>query len=82
MTSTVSVGFSQNGDLNEARYHHRGARPVHLDQVKGVHAVVPLGVPLAPRTIVGTGSVATEPFPKGNSIIAGNPARVIKRNTP
>jgi bifunctional N-acetylglucosamine-1-phosphate-uridyltransferase/glucosamine-1-phosphate-acetyltransferase GlmU-like protein len=51
------------------------------------NSIVLPGVTLGPRTIVGAGSVVTKPFPEGNCIIAGNPARVIKnlnesRNTP
>lgn len=45
----------------------------------GMNAVVLPGVILGPRTIVGAGAVVTKSFPEGNCIIAGNPARMIKR---
>lgn len=35
---------------------------------------------LAPNTVVGIGSVVTKPFNETNTIIAGNPAKVIKKN--
>lgn len=37
------------------------------------------GVVLGPRTIVGAGSVVTKSFPEGYCVIAGNPAKIVKR---
>ena len=44
----------------------------------GMNAMVLPGVILGNHTIVGAGSVVTKSFEKGNCIIAGNPAKVIK----
>jgi acetyltransferase-like isoleucine patch superfamily enzyme len=45
----------------------------------GTHAVILPGVQLGPHTIVAAGSVVTKSFPDGDQIIAGNPAKVIKK---
>lgn len=45
----------------------------------GMNAVILPDVVLGPRTVVGAGSVVTHSFPEGNCIIAGNPAKIIKR---
>lgn len=44
----------------------------------GMNAVVLPGVILGDNTTVGAGSVVTHSFPKGNCVIAGNPAKIIK----
>jgi len=48
----------------------------------GMNAVVLPGVVLGDFTVVGAGSVVTKPFPEGYCVIAGNPARVIRRLDP
>lgn len=45
----------------------------------GMNSVILPGVELGPKTIVGAGSVVTKSFIEGNCVIAGNPAKVIKR---
>jgi acetyltransferase-like isoleucine patch superfamily enzyme len=44
----------------------------------GMNSVILPGIILGRRTIVGAGSVVTKSFPKGNCIIAGNPAKIIR----
>ncbi len=44
----------------------------------GGHAVINPGVTLGDNVIVGSGAVVTKSFPS-NVVIAGNPARIIKR---
>lgn len=60
---------------------HLPAAPIKLDAHCwiGMNAVVLPGVHLGPRTSVGAGSVVTTSFPEGYCVIAGNPARVVRR---
>jgi acetyltransferase-like isoleucine patch superfamily enzyme len=46
----------------------------------GMNSVILPGVILGDRTIVGAGSVVTHSFPEGYCVIAGNPAKIIRRS--
>lgn len=48
----------------------------------GMNAVVLPGVELGDFTIVAAGAVVTKSFPEGYCVLAGNPAKVIKRLEP
>jgi acetyltransferase-like isoleucine patch superfamily enzyme len=45
----------------------------------GMNAVILPGVELGPHTVVGAGAVVTKSHPEGYAVLAGNPARVIRR---
>ena len=45
----------------------------------GANAVILPSVHLGKNTIVGAGSVVTKSFPEGFCVIAGNPAKIIKK---
>jgi acetyltransferase-like isoleucine patch superfamily enzyme len=57
------------------------APPIHIGRFcwLGIGAVVLPGVQLGDFTIVGAGAVVTKSFADGYSVIAGNPAKVIKQ---
>lgn len=48
----------------------------------GMNVVVLPGVHLGDFTVVGAGAVVTKSFPEGYCVIAGNPAKVIRRLDP
>lgn len=43
------------------------------------NSVILPGVELGPHTIVAAGSVVTRPFPEGNQVLAGVPAKVVRK---
>ena len=45
----------------------------------GMNAVILPGVKLGPYTTVGAGAVVTHSFEEGHCVIAGNPARIIRK---
>lgn len=46
----------------------------------GLGCIILKGTIIAPHTVVAAGSICTTEYHKGNCIIAGNPARVVKDN--
>ena len=45
----------------------------------GMNSVILPGVTLGEHTIVGAGSIVTKSFEEGNCVIAGNPAKLIRK---
>lgn len=75
-----NVGIvSSNHDLYyRDKYHYASIKIGDYCWI-GMNSLVFAGVELGPSTIVGGGSVVTKSFPDGYCVIAGNPAKVIKK---
>jgi acetyltransferase-like isoleucine patch superfamily enzyme len=74
--------ISSNHDPADLRRHRIGRIEIGAYSWIGAGAIVLPDVTLGPFTIVGAGSVVTRPFPEGYCVIAGNPARLIRRLDP
>ena len=75
-----NVGLiTTNHNINDPLFHVESKDIVIGDKCWiGMNSVLLPGVILGPHTTVGAGSVVTKSFPEGYSVVAGNPARIIK----
>ena len=69
-----------NHDFNPENRSGTYAKPIHIKKNAGIGiaATILPGVTVGENSIVGAGSVVTKDVPD-NSIVAGNPAKFIKR---
>lgn len=77
----ANVGIiTANHDLNDLSKATPGRDVVIGDNCWiGMNCVILPGVTLGSHTIVGAGSIVTKSFNEGNCIIAGNPAKILKK---
>jgi acetyltransferase-like isoleucine patch superfamily enzyme len=75
--------ISANHDLGD-NSRFQPAPPIRLGRRcwVGMNAVILPGVTLGENTIVGAGAIVTKSFPEGWCVLAGNPARVIRKLDP
>ncbi|EOS8037905.1 acyltransferase [Enterococcus hirae] len=76
-----NVGIiTENHDLLNLDLHQKAQDVVIGEQCWiGMNSVLLPGIILGPKTIVGAGSIVTKSFKEGNCVIAGNPAKVIRK---
>jgi len=78
----VSI-ISMNHDVNDYdRYVKSPPIIIRRDCWIGANAIILPGVEIGPHTVVAAGSIVTKGFPEGNQVLAGNPAKVIKKLGP
>jgi len=75
-----NVGLiTANHDIKDVSKHIEGKDIIiKSNSWIGMNSVILPGVILGENTVVGAGSVVTKSFEKGNCVIAGSPARIIK----
>jgi len=76
-----NVGIiSANHNLENTISHKEDSKVIINDYCWiGMNSVIMPNVELGENTIIGAGSVVTKSFLDGNCVIAGNPAKIIKR---
>lgn len=76
-----NVGFiTANHDLNDLSKHLAGEKIIIGEKCWiGMNSVILPGVELGDNTIVGAGSIVTKSFIDGNCVVAGNPAKIIRK---
>lgn len=78
IAQNVSI-ISANHDLHDKRKWNLSEVIIGKYCWLGVGSTVLPGVSLGDFTVVGAGSVVTKSFPEGNCVLAGNPARIIRK---
>ncbi len=78
-----NVGIiSANHDLHDNRKHVPSEVRIGAYGWIGMNAMILPGVTLGDFTVVGAGAVVTKSFPEGYCVLAGNPARIIRKLDP
>lgn len=75
----VSI-ISQNHE-NDNYYNYIEEKPIIIrkNSLLTANCVILPGVELGEHTIVAAGAIVTKSFPEGNQVLAGNPAKIVKK---
>ncbi|SEN29401.1 transferase hexapeptide (six repeat-containing protein) [Terribacillus saccharophilus] len=76
-----NVGLiTQNHDIHDLDSHVK-AKNINIGSGcwVGMNSMILPGIILGDNTVVGAGSIVTKSFPEGNCVIAGNPARILRK---
>ena len=75
----VSI-ISQNHDTEDFNKYIK-EKPIRIGKNSWIanSSIILAGVELGEHTVVAAGAVVTKSFPEGNQLLAGNPAKVIKK---
>lgn len=78
---SYNVGIVTANHNPENPKEHLPAKPVKLGRECwiGMNSVILPGIELGDHTVVGAGSIVTKSFPEGYCVIAGNPAKLIRK---
>ncbi|MGR8931766.1 MAG: acyltransferase [Gammaproteobacteria bacterium] len=82
IASNVCVGAFNHNIYNISQYVSKGEINIGHYCWVGANAVILSGVTLGDHTVVAAGAIVTKPFPEGYCVIAGNPAKVVKKIEP
>lgn len=63
-------------DINNVRYQHYSGITIGSNVFIGINSIIMPGINIGDNVIVGAGSVVTKNIPS-NSVVVGNPARII-----
>lgn len=75
----VSI-ISMDHDLNNySSYKKEQPIVIRKNSLLTTGCIILPGVELGEHTVVAAGAIVTKSFPEGNQVLAGNPARVIKK---
>lgn len=74
--------ISANHVANDLREHDPSHVTIGAYSWLGAGSVILPGVTLGDFTVVGAGTIVTRSVPEGYAVLAGNPARVLKRLNP
>lgn len=72
--------ISMNHDLNNFNEYTK-AKPIKIGDNSwlGAGSIILAEVELGEHTIIAAGAIVTKPFPEGNQVLGGNPAKIIKK---